>query len=138
MNPQLSGFTSEKGRAAFLAAYDRVLGEWWPVPHQSVEAPTRFGPTHTIVSGPPAAPPPLLLVAGQKTRYDPRRALQHARRLLPTLEGSDVVPGAGHFVSAARPDPVDPRIVAFLEAETRRAAAATTAPQAPTRRPRQE
>ena len=314
MNPQLSGFTSEKRRAAFLAAYDRVFGERWPVPHQSVEAPTRFGPTRTIVSGPPAAPPlllhgaglsatswypnittyterfrvyaldtifdagrgrqtrlvrsrqdcaawigdvldglgidqpamvglsqggwvvacaarfvpdrltrlallapvgaltrfklpywlafrfryllpkgdelararkvfgsmrllpdepfiqqvalgsrhfgyqrppvfpwsfsdddlahisapTLLLVAGQETRYDPRRALERARRLLPALEGSDVIPGVGHFVSAARPDPVDPRIVAFLEAETRRAVAATTAPQAPTWRPRQE
>jgi pimeloyl-ACP methyl ester carboxylesterase len=82
--------------------------------------------------------PTLLLVAGQETLYDPRQALERARRLLPNLEDSDVIPGAGHFVSAARPDLVDPRISAFLEAETRRAAAATTAPQPPTRQPRQE
>ena len=61
MKPQLSGFTSQEGRAVFPAAYDRVLGELWPVPYESVEAPTRFGPTHAIVSGPPAAPPLLLL-----------------------------------------------------------------------------
>ena len=61
MKRRLSGFTSQEGRAAFLAAYDHVLAELWPVPYQSVELPTRFGPTHAIVSGPPAAPPLLLL-----------------------------------------------------------------------------
>jgi pimeloyl-ACP methyl ester carboxylesterase len=61
MKTQLSGFTSQEGRAAFLAAYDHVLSELWPVPYESVELPTRFGPTHAIVSGPPAAPPLLLL-----------------------------------------------------------------------------
>ncbi len=57
MKTQLSGFTSQEGRAAFLAAYDRVLAELWPLPHESIEVPTRFGPTHAIVSGPPAATP---------------------------------------------------------------------------------
>lgn len=303
MKRQLSGFTSHEGRAAFLAAYDRVLAELWPLPYQSVEVPTRFGPTHAIVSGPPAAPPllllhgaglsatswypniatyaerfrtyaldaifdsgrsrqthpvrsrrdcaawigdvldglgldqaaivglsqggwaaacaarflpdrltrlgllapvgalarfklpywllfrfpylvpkgdelararkvfrsmrlvpdeaflqqvalgsrhfgyqrppvfpwsfsdhdlgritapTLLLVAGQETLYDPRRALERARRLLPNLVDSDLVAGAGHFVSAARPDLVDPRVVAHLRAELRHVAAATT------------
>jgi pimeloyl-ACP methyl ester carboxylesterase len=299
----VSGFTSQAGRAAFLAAYDRVLGELWPVTYESVEVPTRFGPTHAVVSGPPAAPPllllhgaglsatswypniatyaerfrtyaldtifdsgrsrqtrllrsrqdcaawigdvldalaldqtaivglsqggwaaacaarflpdrvsrlgllapvgalarfrlpywllfrfpylvpkgdelararkvfasmrllpdeafiqqvalgsrhfgsqrppvfpwsfsdhdlghisapTLLLVAGQETLYDPHRALERARRLLPNLTDSDLAPGAGHFVSAARPDLVDPRVVAHLRAGTRRVAATTT------------
>ena len=61
MKRQLSGFTSQAGRAAFLAAYDHVLAELWPVPYESVELPTRFGSTHAIVSGPPTAPPLLLL-----------------------------------------------------------------------------
>ena len=61
MKRQLSGFTSNEGRAAFLAAYDRVLAELWPVPYESVELPTRFGPTHAIVTGLPAAPSLLLL-----------------------------------------------------------------------------
>lgn len=303
MKRQLSGFTSNEGRAAFLAAYDRVLGELWPVPYQSVELPTRFGPTHAVVSGPPAAPPllllhgaglsatswhpniaayadqfrtyaldtifdsgrscqtrlvrnrqdcaawigdvldglgleqaaivglsqggwaaacaarflpdrltrlallapvgalapfklpyrllfrfpslvpkgdelaragkvfasmrirpdepllqqvalgsrhfgyqrppvfpwsfsdhdlgrisvpTLLLLAGQETLYDPHRALERARRLLPNLTDSDLVPGTGHFVSAARPDLVDPRVLAHLRAGTPRAAATTT------------
>jgi pimeloyl-ACP methyl ester carboxylesterase len=303
MKRRLSGFTSQAGRAAFLAAYGRVLGELWPVPYESVKAPTQFGPTHAVVSGPPAAPsllllhgaglsatswypniaayadrfrtyaldtifdsgcsrqtrllrsrqgcaawlgdvldglgidqaaivglsqggwaaacaarflpdrvsrlgllapvgvlarfklpywllfrfpylvpkgdalararkvfasmrirpdapllqqvalgsqhfgsqrppvfpwsfsdhdlsrisaPTLLLVAGQETLYDPRRALARARRLLPNLTDSDMVPGAGHFVSAARPDLVDPRVVAHLRAELRQVAAATT------------
>jgi pimeloyl-ACP methyl ester carboxylesterase len=61
MKRQLSGFISQAGRAAFLAAYDHVLAELWPVPYESVELPTRFGSTHAIVSGPPTAPPLLLL-----------------------------------------------------------------------------
>jgi pimeloyl-ACP methyl ester carboxylesterase len=303
MKRQLSGFTSQVGRAAFLAAYDRVLAELWPVPYESVEVPTPFGPTHAIVSGPPTGPPllllhgaglsatswypniaayaegfrtyaldtifdsgrsrqtrllrsrqdcaawigdlldglgvdqaaivglsqggwvaacaarflpdritrlallapvgalarfklpywfafrfpyllpkgdglararrvfasmrmrpdepllqqvalgaehfgyqrppvfpwafsdddlgrisapTLLLVAGQETLYNPGRALERARRLLPNLVDSDVVPGAGHFVSAARPDLVDSRVVAHLRAGTRRAAATAT------------
>jgi pimeloyl-ACP methyl ester carboxylesterase len=303
MKRQLSGFTSHEGRAAFLAAYDRVLAELWPVPYESVELPTRFGPTHAIMTGPPAGPPllllhgaglsatswypniatyadqfrtyaldtifdsgrsrqthlvrsrqdcaawlgdvldglgldqaaivglsqggwaaacaarflpdrvtrlallapvgalarfrlpysllfrfpylvpkddglartrkvfasmrllpdepflqqvalgsqhfgyqrppvfpwafsdhdlgrigapTLLLVAGQETLYDPRRALERARRLLPNLVDSDLVPGAGHFVSAARPDLVDTRVLAHLRAELRHVAAATT------------
>jgi pimeloyl-ACP methyl ester carboxylesterase len=303
MKPQLSGFTSEERRAVFLAAYDRVLGELWPVPYESVELPTRFGSTHAIVSGPPTAPPllllhgaglsatswypniaayadqfrtfaldtifdagrsrqthlvqsrqdcaawigdvldglgidqaaiaglsqggwaaacvarflpdrvsrlgllapvgalapfklpywllfrfpylvpkgdelararkvftsmrmrpdapflqqvalgaehfgyqrppvfpwafsdhdlgrisapTLLLVAGQETLYDPHRALERARRLLPNLVDSDLVPGAGHFVSAARPDLVDPCVLAHLRAELRPAAATTS------------
>ena len=40
-------------------------------------------------------------------------ALQRARRLIPNL-ASDVVPGAGHFVATARPDFVNPRVLAFL------------------------
>jgi pimeloyl-ACP methyl ester carboxylesterase len=302
MKRQRSGFTSQAGRAAFLAAYDHVLAELWPVPYESVELPTRFGSTHAIVSGPPTAPPlllhgaglsatswypniaayadrfrtfaldtifdsgrsrqtrllrsrqgcaawlgdvldglgldqaaiaglsqggwaaacaarflpdrvsrlgllapvgalapfrlpywllfrfpylvpkgdalartrkvfasmrmrpdapflqqvalgaehfgyqrppvfpwsfsdhdlgrisapTLLLVAGQETLYDPHRALERARRLLPNLTDSDLVPGAGHFVSAARPDLVDPRVLAHLRAGTRRTAATTT------------
>jgi pimeloyl-ACP methyl ester carboxylesterase len=303
MKRQLSGFTSREGRAAFLAAYDGVLAELWPVPYESVEVPTRFGSTHAIVSGPPTAPPllllhgaglsatswypniatyadqfrvyaldtifdsgrsrqtrplyrrqdcaawigdvldglgvdqaaivglsqggwvaacaarflpdrvsrlallapvgalarfrlpywllfrfqhllpkrdelartrkvfasmrmrpdelflqqvalgsrhfgyqrppvfpwafsdhdlgrisapTLLLVAGQETLYDPHRALARARRLLPNLVDSDLVPCADHFVSAARPDLVDPRVVAHLRAELRPAAATTT------------
>jgi pimeloyl-ACP methyl ester carboxylesterase len=303
MKRQLSGFTSREGRAAFLAAYDHVLSELWPLPYESVELPTRFGPTHAIVTGPPAAPPllllhgaglsatswypniatyagqfrtyaldtifdsgrsrqtrllqirqdcaawlgdvldalgidqtavvglsqggwaaacaarflpdrvtrlgllapvgalapfklpylllfrfpylmpkgdelararkvfasmrllpdeaflqqvalgsrhfgyqqppvfprafsdhdlghitapTLLLVAGQETLYDPRRALERARRLLPNLMDSDLVPGAGHFVSAARPDLVDPRVLAHLRAELRHVAATTS------------
>lgn len=61
MSTQLSGFTSEAGRAEYLAAYDRVLTELWPVTHESILIETRFGTTHAIASGPPDAPPLFLL-----------------------------------------------------------------------------
>jgi hypothetical protein len=41
-----------------------VLSDLWPVPYESIEVPTRFGPTHAVVSGPPAASPLLLHGAG--------------------------------------------------------------------------
>jgi pimeloyl-ACP methyl ester carboxylesterase len=63
--------------------------------------------------------PTLLLIAEKEVLYSPRRALERARRLIPNLE-SAVVPGAGHFVAMARPDFVNPRVVAFLLAPTPR------------------
>lgn len=56
----LPTFKSEAGRARYLAAYDAVLGAW-PVPYEARDVPTRLGPTHVIVSGPPDAPPLILL-----------------------------------------------------------------------------
>jgi len=53
-------FKSEESRARYIAAYDAVLREW-PVDYQTLELPTRLGPTHVIVSGPPDAPPLVLL-----------------------------------------------------------------------------
>lgn len=43
-----------------MAAYDAVLREW-PVPYEALNVPTRLGQTHVIVSGPPDAPPLILL-----------------------------------------------------------------------------
>ncbi len=59
---RLARWKSSEGRAEFLAAYDAALS-LWPVPHDSLEVPTRFGPTHVLVSGPEGAPPLVLLHA---------------------------------------------------------------------------
>jgi pimeloyl-ACP methyl ester carboxylesterase len=56
----LPRFKTEAGRARYMAAYDAVLRDW-PVPYEELDIATGLGPTHVVVSGPPAAPPLLLL-----------------------------------------------------------------------------
>jgi pimeloyl-ACP methyl ester carboxylesterase len=56
----LPAFKSDEGKARYMAAYDAALADW-PVPYQEIDLPTRLGPTHVIASGPPDAPPLLLL-----------------------------------------------------------------------------
>ncbi|HSL47629.1 MAG TPA: alpha/beta hydrolase [Candidatus Deferrimicrobiaceae bacterium] len=63
MTTDLSGFVSEVGRADYLAAYDRVLVDLWPVSTESILIESRFGTTHAIASGPVDAPPLMLLHA---------------------------------------------------------------------------
>jgi pimeloyl-ACP methyl ester carboxylesterase len=63
MKTQLSGFVTEAARADYLAGYDRVLADLWPVAHESLLVPTRFGTTHAIASG-HADRPPLVLLHG--------------------------------------------------------------------------
>jgi pimeloyl-ACP methyl ester carboxylesterase len=65
-------FKSDEGRNRYLAAYDAVLRDW-PVPCEALELPTRLGPTHVIASGPPDAPPLVLLpsFAGTATVWRP-------------------------------------------------------------------
>jgi hypothetical protein len=43
----------------YLAAYDAMRA--WPVPHEEMEIPGRFGITHVVASGPKDAPPLVLL-----------------------------------------------------------------------------
>jgi pimeloyl-ACP methyl ester carboxylesterase len=63
MKTSLSGFVSDAGRADYLAAYERVLAELWPISHESILVETRFGTTHAIASGPRDRPPLVLLHA---------------------------------------------------------------------------
>jgi pimeloyl-ACP methyl ester carboxylesterase len=56
----LPRFKSEAGRARYMAAYDAALDDW-PVAYEALDLPTRLGPTHVIASGPPEAPPLVLL-----------------------------------------------------------------------------
>jgi pimeloyl-ACP methyl ester carboxylesterase len=55
-------FRSVTGEAAYVEAYGQFL-EHWPVRPRSVFVPTRFGPTHVLVSGQEHNPPVLLLHA---------------------------------------------------------------------------
>ena len=56
----LPAFKNEESRARFIAAYDAALADW-PVSFEEIDVPTRLGLTHVIASGPPDAPPLLLL-----------------------------------------------------------------------------
>lgn len=53
-------YKSEAGRRELLDHYRQVL-EAWPVPAEHVRVPTREGETFVLVSGPPDAPPLVLL-----------------------------------------------------------------------------
>ncbi len=53
-------YKSPKGYAALMAFYDAHL-QRWPVPYECLTMPTRYGETHIIASGPPGAPPLVLL-----------------------------------------------------------------------------
>lgn len=60
MTKSLSVFRSPEGEAQYAAAYDAALAKW-PVPYEERYITTRFGDTHVVVSGPPDAPPLILL-----------------------------------------------------------------------------
>jgi pimeloyl-ACP methyl ester carboxylesterase len=55
-------FTSPSGATTVRRAYQAVL-DAWPVPYEEIVVPTRFGDTHVLASGPPDAPPVVLLHA---------------------------------------------------------------------------
>lgn len=58
----LASFTSSKGEAEYVSAYDAVLN-LWPVPFEEHDIMTRFGTTHVIASGSKGSPPLLVLHA---------------------------------------------------------------------------
>ncbi len=58
--PQTPVFKTPDGEAKFLAAYDNEM-KLWPVPYVEIDVRSRFGTTHVVVSGPPTAPPLVLL-----------------------------------------------------------------------------
>jgi pimeloyl-ACP methyl ester carboxylesterase len=57
---QPPAFKSTEGEATFLAAYDAAM-RLWPVPYEALDIPGRFGSAHVVASGPPDAPPLVLL-----------------------------------------------------------------------------
>jgi pimeloyl-ACP methyl ester carboxylesterase len=60
--------------------------------------------------------PTLLLMGEHETFFEAEAAIARARRLLPHLVQAELVPGAGHNMAIERPDYVNARIRAFLEA----------------------
>lgn len=58
-----SAFTSDSARDKYHAAYDRLLGELWPVPIDAFDVETRAGSVRIHRAG-PATGDPIVLVAG--------------------------------------------------------------------------
>ncbi|MEU7833706.1 alpha/beta fold hydrolase [Nonomuraea sp. NPDC049129] len=58
-----SAFASDSARDKYYAAYDRVLGELWPVPVDAIDVETRAGSVRILRAG-PATGNPIVLVAG--------------------------------------------------------------------------
>lgn len=65
-------YKSPEGYAAVMAFYDANLKRW-PVPYECSTLPTRYGETHLIASGPPDAPPLVLMrgAGGNATLWAP-------------------------------------------------------------------
>jgi len=117
------------------------------VPDTRLIALTALGLEHFREQRPPVLPrrfadadlrrissPTLLLVAGKEVLYNAPKALQRARRLLPRLEVSDLVPEAGHFLTVARPELVNEALVGFLSPSDPAAATPSAGPDKPTDR----
>lgn len=58
--------------------------------------------------------PTLLLIGAQEVIYDPKAALERARRLIPNFEG-ELVPRSSHDMSISKREIVDRRILEFLK-----------------------
>lgn len=63
MSTQPSMFKTPAGQAKYFTAYETTLS-LWPVPVESFDVPTQFGPTRVNACGSPTSPP-LVLVPGQ-------------------------------------------------------------------------
>ena len=62
----LSPFRGPQQRAQFIAKYESIMRSW-PVPCEEHDVETAFGQTHIAVSGPPSAPPLILLHGASAT-----------------------------------------------------------------------
>lgn len=51
MVERISGFRSPEDAAGFYERYDDIASRLWPVPHDELDVPTRFGATHVRRSG---------------------------------------------------------------------------------------
>src|SRR5689334_16845571 len=58
-----SGFTGDRGRDRFLAAYDAAFRSLWPVPVSPDDVPTSLGTVRVYRAG-PAGPDPVVLLSG--------------------------------------------------------------------------
>ena len=80
MSVNTSIFKTPESEKQFLDVYEAVLG-LWPVPHEPLDVPTRFGTTHINASGPENAPAMVLLpgFSANSTQWFPNIAALSSR-----------------------------------------------------------
>ena len=88
---ELPVFVTEDNRARLMTIYDDALRRW-PVPFETFFVETRYGKTHVIASGDPAAPPVVMThpmgvggfvwssIIGARERAPARLCARHDRR----------------------------------------------------------
>ena len=59
--------------------------------------------------------PTLVMVGQHEEVWDPHALLARARRTLPDLRAAEIMPGAGHGITASHPEAVNTRILKFLK-----------------------
>jgi pimeloyl-ACP methyl ester carboxylesterase len=80
-----SAFTSDTARSTFLAVYDRVLGELWPVPVDAHDVDTRAGTVRVYRAGPAGADPVVLLSGAGGNALGWYRYIQPLARTRPVI-----------------------------------------------------
>lgn len=96
-----------------MEAYDALVARW-PVPVHEVDVTTSFGRTHALLSGPPGAPPPVLIPGGGATAavwFAVAGALAADRRVICV----DTMGGTGRSVPGARAVRSAADLVAWLD-----------------------
>jgi len=80
-----SAFTSDSARDKFLAVYDRLLGELWPVPVDAMDVETRFGRVRIHRAGPAQGDPVVLLAGSGGNALAWYRYIEPLARVRPVL-----------------------------------------------------
>ncbi|MFF0309561.1 alpha/beta fold hydrolase [Streptosporangium sp. NPDC004379] len=80
-----SAFTGDSARDRYYAAYDRVLGELWPVPVDVVDVETRAGSVRIHRAGPAEGDPVILLAGAGGNALAWHRYIEPLARVRPVL-----------------------------------------------------
>lgn len=80
-----SGFTSNVARDKYIAAYDRILSELWPVPVDAVDVETRSGRVRVYRAGPDGRDPVIMLSGSGGNALAWYRYIEPLARFRPVL-----------------------------------------------------
>jgi pimeloyl-ACP methyl ester carboxylesterase len=80
-----SAFTSDSARDKYFAVYDRLLGELWPVPVDSMDVETRAGSVRIHRAGPAEGDPVVLLAGAGGNALAWHRYIEALARTRPVL-----------------------------------------------------
>jgi pimeloyl-ACP methyl ester carboxylesterase len=100
MTDRIGGFRTPEAATHYYERYDEVTARLWPVAHDELDVPSRFGPTHVRRSGPPEGTPLVLIhpTAGSSVGWYPLIAALSERRPVYT---PDTIGTVGRSVQTA-------------------------------------